>query len=111
MGRRAFSKATAVALFALAVALSRTAAPAAGPQQSSIGGAEPCRQSPICAWGRERDIIPHEVLKPDLNFTYAYPFALPEGGGGVAAVAINSRGHLFAFCRNVPGNPTFFEFS
>src|SRR5215510_7246461 len=110
MRRRAFSKTTAVVLFTLALALSRTAAPAAGPQQSAIGGAEPCRQSPICNWGRERDIISHEVRKPDMGFTYAYPFALPEGGGGVAAVAINSKGHLLAFQRNAAGKPQLFEF-
>ena len=47
---------------------------------------------------------------PDLAFKVAYPFALPEGGGGVAAVAINSKGHLFAFQRNDPGKPQLFEF-
>ena len=73
-------------------------------------GAEPCTHSPICAWGRERNIISHEVRTPDLGFTYAYPFALPEGGGGVSAVAINSRGHLFAFQRNAAGKPQLFEF-
>jgi DNA-binding beta-propeller fold protein YncE len=110
MGRRAFSGVTAAAIFTLALAFSQTEAPAAGPQQSSIGGAEPCRQSPICNWGRERDIISHELRKPDLGFTYAYPFALLEGGGGVAAVAINSKGHLFAFQRNAAGKPQLFEF-
>jgi hypothetical protein len=110
MRRRTFPRVTAVALATLALSFSQTAAPAAGPQQSAIGGAEPCRQSPICAWGRERDIVPHEMRKPDLGFTYAYPFALPEGGGGVAAVAINSKGHLFAFQRNAAGNPQLLEF-
>jgi streptogramin lyase len=109
MRRPTFSRVTAVALVTLALSFSQTAEPAAGPQQSAIGAAEPCRQSPICAWGRERDIIPHEMRKPDLGFTYAYPFALPEGGG-VAAVAINSKGHLFAFQRNAAGNPQLFEF-
>jgi DNA-binding beta-propeller fold protein YncE len=73
-------------------------------------GAEPCTHSPICAWGRERNIISHELRTPDLGFSYAYPFALPEGGGGVAAVAIDSKGHLWAFQRNAPGKPQLFEF-
>jgi sugar lactone lactonase YvrE len=116
----------------LTLALSQTETPAAGPQSSaeastsqaaSAGrsggqgggiqgnaGAEPCTQSPICAWGRARDIISHEVRTPDLGFTYAYPFALPEGGGGVSAVAINSKGHLFAFQRNAAGKPQLYEF-
>jgi hypothetical protein len=73
-------------------------------------GAEPCARSPICAWGRERNMISHEVRTTDLGFTFAYPFALPEGGGGVSAVAINSKGHLFAFQRNAAGKPQLFEF-
>src|SRR5579862_4164378 len=52
------------------------------------GGAEPCTRSPICAWGRGRNVIAHEERTPDMGFTFAYPFALPEGlAGGVAAVA------------------------
>jgi sugar lactone lactonase YvrE len=83
-------------------------APSEGIQRN--GGAEPCTNSPICAWGKERNIISHEVRTSDMGFTYAYPFALPEGGGGVAAVAINSKGHLFAFQRNAAGKPQLFEF-
>jgi len=46
-----------------------------------------------------------------LGFTYAYPFALPDGlTGGVSAVAINSKGRLFAFQRNPAGKPQLFEF-
>jgi sugar lactone lactonase YvrE len=66
--------------------------------------------SPICAWSRERDGISHELRPATLGFTYAYPFALPQGGGGVSAVAINSKGHLFAFQRNAAGRPQLFEF-
>jgi hypothetical protein len=73
-------------------------------------GAEPCTRSPLCAWSRERNIISHEQRTPDLGFTYSYPFALPEGGGGVSAVALNSKGHLFAFQRNAAGKPQLFEF-
>jgi hypothetical protein len=87
----------------------------AGAQQGGGGiqgnsGAEPCTRSPLCAWSRERDIISHELHTADLGFTYAYPFALPDGGGGVSAVAINSKGHLFAFQRNAAGKPQLFEF-
>jgi len=73
-------------------------------------GAEPCTNSPLCAWGLERNLISHELRPPDLGFTYAYPFALPEGGGGVSAVALNSKGHLYAFQRNAAGKPQLFEF-
>ena len=73
--------------------------------------AELCSYSPICAWGKGRDVIVHEQRKPDLGFTFAYPFVLPEGlTGGVSAVAINSKEHLFAFQRNPSGKPQLFEF-
>lgn len=96
----------------IALSLSFTAV-LAFPQAPASGnsGAEPCARSPICAWGRGRDTLSHEVRKPDLGFTYAYPFALPEGlTGGVSAVALNSKGHLFAFQRNPEGKPQLFEF-
>src|SRR6266852_4450947 len=102
MGGHVFAGVTALALFTSTPALSQTAVPA-GLQGN--GGAEPCANSPICAWGRERNIISHELRTPDMAFTYAYPFALPDGGGGVSAVAINSKGHLFAFQRNAAGKP------
>jgi sugar lactone lactonase YvrE len=72
---------------------------------------EACTHSPICAWGRGRNAIAHEVRTPDLSFTFAYPFALPEGlTGGVSAIALNSKEHLFAFQRNPAGKPQLFEF-
>jgi len=78
---------------------------------SGNDGAEPCTHSPICAWGSGRNTIVHELRTPDLGFTYAYPFALLEGlTGGVSAVAINSKDHLFAFQRNPAGKPQLFEF-
>jgi DNA-binding beta-propeller fold protein YncE len=102
-----------VASMSAAVIAPRAAAQT-GAQQSGgvqgVSGAEPCKGSPICAWSRERDKISHEVRTPDLGFKFAYPFALPEGGGGVSAVAINSKGHLFAFQRNAAGKPQLFEF-
>ena len=131
MSGRISAGVTVVALFALTLAFSQRETLAGGPQSLAAGsqspatgaggggrgggiqgnqGAEPCTRSPICAWGRERNIISHEVRPSDLGFTYAYPFALPEGAGGVSAVAINSKGHLFAFQRNAAGKPQLFEF-
>src|SRR5947209_13433719 len=107
------------AVFALVVSIpaffhaAATQPPASGARAEAIqgnGGAEPCTNSPICAWGRERNIISHEVHTPDMAFTYAYPFALPDGGGGVSAVALSSKGYLFAFQRNAAGKPQLFEF-
>ena len=125
MKRRLFAGVSAVALgmiFTTTRALSQTDGP--GRPQSAAAfagrapavgsgndGAEACAYSPICAWGRGRNLIVHEEHTPDLGFTYAYPFALPEGlTGGVSAVAINSKGHFFAFQRNPSGKPQLFEF-
>src|SRR5262245_36805313 len=109
--RRILAGAAGLACVLSPLAFAQTGTPGRqgnAPQGNS--GAEACSHSPICAWGRERNIISHEVRTPDLGFAYAYPFALPAGGGGVAAVAINSRGHLFAFQRNAAGKPQLFEF-
>jgi sugar lactone lactonase YvrE len=102
-----------VALVSSTLVLPRAAAQA-GPELrgglQGVSGAEPCKGSTVCAWSRERNTIAHEVRTPDLGFTFGYPFALPAGGGGVSAVAINSKGHLFAFQRNAAGKPQLFEF-
>src|SRR5262249_17989493 len=103
-GRMVFAG-IAVVFVVVAPTFTQTAAEGGAQGIEGNSGAEPCERSPICAWGRERNIISHEVRRPDLGFTYAYPFVLPEGGGGVSAVAINSKGHLFAFQRNAAGKP------
>jgi sugar lactone lactonase YvrE len=117
MIRNVFGGVAGVALsmiFAAASGWSQPALPqpAPGPvADGGNGGAEPCTYSPICAWGKGRNLITHEARKPDLGFTYAYPFQLPDGlTGGVSAVAINSKQHLFAFQRNPAGKPQLFEF-
>ena len=118
-----FAGVAAVALgtvLAASLASSQTNAPNVGSQSAAArgttagsgnDGAEPCTHSPVCAWGRGRNAIAHELRPADLGFTHAYPFALPEGLiGGVSAVAINSKEHLFAFQRNPSGKPQLFEF-
>jgi len=113
MNRHIFSR-----MAALTLGMSLAAMPAFSQQAGSApsvangnSGAEPCAHSPICAWGKGRDAIVHEQRKPDMGFTFAYPFALPEGlTGGVSAVALNSKEHLFAFQRNPAGKPQLFEF-
>src|SRR5215468_1575305 len=96
--------------FAVLAALVVSATGLAFAQIQGVAGAEPCGKAPHCAWSAERNLITHETRTPDLGFTYAYPFTLPPGGGGVAGVAINSRGHFWAFQRNAPGKPQLFEF-
>jgi len=108
MNERFFRRVGAVAFGVSLTAMQLLAQPAGGNGNS---GAEPCTHSPICAWGRGRNVIAHEQHTPDLGFTFAYPFALPDGlAGGVSAVALNSKEHLFAFQRNPAGKPQLFEF-
>ena len=96
---------------ALILGMALMATPAFSQPANGNSGAEACSHSPICAWGKGRDAIAHEERKPDLGFTFAYPFALPDGlTGGVSAVALNSKEHLFAFQRNPEGKPQLFEF-
>ena len=72
---------------------------------------EPCSHSPHCAWGKNRAGMVHEQRTQDLPFSFAYPYTMPEGlTGGVTAVGINSKQHVFAFQRNKPGQPQLFEF-
>src|SRR5262245_37436851 len=97
-----------VAVTGVALGSSLVFAQSGGIQGNS--GAEPCARAPHCAWSQDRNTISHETRPPETGVTYSYPFPLPEGGGGVAAVAINSRGHLFAYQRNAAGKPQLFEF-
>jgi hypothetical protein len=74
--------------------------------------APPCIHSPVCnpRIGGDRTVLQRVEWRQSLGFTYAYPFALPEGVGGVSAVAINSKGYLWVFQRNTARKPQLFEF-
>ena len=87
---------------------------------STGGGARPggppalptCRQSPVCGNRSDppRSTLQRVEWKQTMGYTYAYPVDLPEGGGGVSAVQIDSKGNLWAFQRNAAGKPQLFEF-
>jgi sugar lactone lactonase YvrE len=72
-----------------------------------------CTHSPVCGNRLDgpRFALPHVEWKQTMGYTYAYPDDLPEGGGGVSGLAIDSKGNLWAFQRNAPGKPQVFEFS
>src|SRR5580700_7564805 len=94
MNRRFALASTLALILTVASAFAQPPAPppaaAAKPLANGNSGAESCSHSPICGWGRGRNTITHELHKPDLGFTYAYPFALPPGlSGGVSAIALN----------------------
>lgn len=80
------------------------------------GGGAPaarvCRQSPVCGnrFDGPRSTLQRVEWKQTMGYTYSYPVDLPEGGGGVSAVQIDSKGNLWAFQRNAAGKPQLFEF-
>ena len=77
------------------------------------GGNTPaCRRSPVCGnrLGRTRQSLQRVQWEQRMGYTFAYPYALPPGGGGVPAVALDSKGNLWAFQRADAGKPQLFKF-
>jgi len=48
--------------------------------------------------------------KQTMGYTFTYPYVLPPGFGGVPAVALDSKGNLWAFQRADAGKPQLFKF-
>jgi sugar lactone lactonase YvrE len=79
-------------------------------QGGTDGWGKSCWGAAMCAWRSTPNTI-HVVHKPDLGFTYVYPFQFPQGiEGGVTGLAINSKDHIYAYVRSNPGQPQIFEF-
>ena len=81
-----------------------TVAPARAP--------DACTHSPVCGnrFDGPRSSLQRVEWKQTMGYTFAYPVDLPEGGGGVSAVKIDSKGNLWVFQRNAVGKPQLFEF-
>jgi hypothetical protein len=71
-----------------------------------------CRRSPVCGnrLGRARQSLRRVQWKQTMGYTFAYPYVLPPGPGGVPAVALDSKGNLWAFQRADAGRPQLFKF-
>jgi len=76
----------------------------------------PCVHSVACAsaLGGTKVTVDRVEWKQTMGYSFAYPYELPlnttNGGGGVSGVAMDSKGNLWAFQRNAPGQPQLFEF-
>jgi len=76
----------------------------------------PCVHSVACAstLGGTKVTLERVEWKQTKGYSFAYPYPLPlnttNGGGGVSGVAMDSKGNLWAFQRNAPGQPQLFEF-
>jgi len=88
--------------------------PPAAPAAPALSGSEtpPCRRSPLCGnrLGRSRQTLQRVQWKQTMGYTFAYPYVLPPGPGGVPAVALDSKGNLWAFQRADAGKPQLFKF-
>ena len=71
-----------------------------------------CRRSPLCGnrRGRSRQSLERVVWHQTMGYRFEYPYALPPGFGGVPAVALDSKGNLWAFQRADAGKPQLFKF-
>ena len=89
---------------------------AGSPRSATPGATAPaarvCTHSPVCGnrFDPPRSTLQRVEWKQTMGYSYAYPVDLPEGGGGVSAVQIDSKGNLWAFQRNAVGKPQLFEF-
>src|SRR5262245_49320407 len=61
---------------------------AATPAPAGTAATPPCRQSPVCGKrnGLARQSLQRVQWKQTLGYTFAYPYDLPPGPGGVPAV-------------------------
>jgi len=91
---------------------SRGGAGNAAPPAPAVAETPPCRRSPVCGnrVGRTRQSLQRVQWKQTMGYTFAYPYVLPRGFGGVPAVALDSKGNLWAFQRADAGKPQLFKF-
>jgi len=84
----------------------------AAPVAPGVTETPPCRRSPVCGnrVGRTRQSLQRVQWKQTMGYTFAYPYVLPPGFGGVPAVALDSKGNLWAFQRADAGKPQLFKF-
>lgn len=84
----------------------------AGDYSTSLGTTPGCSGSPICGrrGGRARQSLQRVQWEQTLGYTFTYPYALPVGFGGVSAVALDSKDHLWVFQRAPAGKPQLFKF-
>ncbi len=85
--------------------------------ESASGNVPPCRHSPVCdnrmtngVGPRGRQDLQRVEWRQMLGYTFAYPYVLPAGMGGVPAVALDSKGNLWVLQRRQTGSPQLMKF-
>jgi len=71
-----------------------------------------CTRSPVCGnrLTPGRQTLQRVQWEQTMGYTFTYPYALPPGNGGVPAVALDSKGNLWAFQRKASGSPQLYKF-
>src|SRR3989454_1837034 len=89
-----------------------TVPPRNEPAAPAVSDTPGCRRSPVCGnrVGRTRQSLQRVQWKQTMGYTFTYPYVLPPGFGGVPAVALDSKGNLWAFQRADAGKPQLFKF-
>ena len=84
----------------------------AAPPAPGAGSTPGCSHSPLCGnrLGATRQSLRRVTWKQNLGYTFTYPYVLPPGEGGVPAVALDSKGNLWAFQRAAAGKTQLFKF-
>jgi sugar lactone lactonase YvrE len=84
----------------------------AAPPAPAVVAMPGCRRSPLCGnrLGRSRQSLQRVQWKQTMGYTFTYPYVLPPGFGGVPAVALDSKGNLWALQRADAGKPQLFKF-
>jgi hypothetical protein len=90
----------------------RGARPAAATTAPRLPPTPPCSRAPICGnrLTPGRQSLQRVQFEQTLGYSFAYPYVLPEGTGGVPAVALDSKGHLWVFQRKPAGVSQLFKF-
>jgi sugar lactone lactonase YvrE len=95
----------------------RSAAPARpAPTNASPAPALPrtpgCSRSPLCGnrLTPGRQGLQRVEWEQTLGYTFAYPYVLPAGAGGIPSVALDSKGNLWVFQRKPAGSPQLYKF-
>jgi len=84
----------------------------AGAPVPGVSDTPACRRSPVCGnrLGPARQSLQRVQWKQTMGYTFAYPYVLPPGFGGVPAVALDSKRNLWVFQRADAGKPQLFKF-
>jgi hypothetical protein len=93
-----------------------TPRPATMPHPTGFAEVPNCSHSPVCdnrvggvgITGRQQ--LQRIEWKQSLGYRFTYPYTLPAGFGGLPAVALDSKGNLWAFKRSPMGTPQLYEF-